>query len=319
MKNFFTKIQNYAIGASRSAFRAMHVLPNRLNRSKVLATYPAFFSGIKESLCCLEDEQSREVQKHLVYLAGKANVSVDDILSGRKLDVDQQIIIDAVTNIKKARTACGKNLSIAKRANSIMELAESRLDGWCSHEKSMAIFDYVVENKPCLCVEIGVFGGRSLIPCAAGLLLNGKGRIYGIETWSHDVAIEHKTNAENDEWWRNVNMSKVKNDFYRFIADNKLTDHVSIIEAPSSHAAMLFSEIDYLHIDGAHSIWSAVEDVMLYSGKVKVNGCIILDDVNWDGVNVAMRLLDAFCEKTHSFYNSNGVESCAIFRKHSHT
>ena len=50
-----------------------------------------------------------------------------------------------------------------------------KLEGWVSPERGVELFDLIVQEKPVICVEIGVFGGRSLISQAYGLRENGAG------------------------------------------------------------------------------------------------------------------------------------------------
>ena len=96
--------------------------------------------------------------------------------------------------------------------------AEAKLAGWCSREKALVIARTVLRERPNTCVEIGVFGGRSLVPCAAALRHIGSGEIYGIEAWSPAVAIENVTNEANDDWWSKIDFAHIKQEFYRFVA-----------------------------------------------------------------------------------------------------
>ncbi|MFK4808582.1 hypothetical protein ACI3KW_00070 [Devosia sp. ZW T5_3] len=62
-------------------------------------------------------------------------------------------------------------------------------------------------------VEIGVFGGRSLIPPAAALQQSSEA-IYGNETWRTDIATEPATNQVNDDWWKKVDLNGSSLGFY---------------------------------------------------------------------------------------------------------
>jgi hypothetical protein len=57
------------------------------------------------------------------------------------------------------------------------------LEGWCSKEKACAFIDLVLQEKPQTCVEIGVFGGKSLLPVAMALKSLGQGIVIGVDPW----------------------------------------------------------------------------------------------------------------------------------------
>jgi predicted O-methyltransferase YrrM len=194
--------------------------------------------------------------------------------------------------------------------------AETKLAGWCSREKALVIARIILQERPQTCVEIGVFGGRSLVPCAAALQHIGAGAIYGIEAWNAHVAIENVTNEVNDDWWSKVDFASIKREFYRFLAEKNLTSHVRVIEAPSGRASGLFDHIDFLHIDGSHSMVNAAEDVILYARKVRSGGIIIFDDVNWQSTAPARELLGALCDTVTVLKDpASGLDICAVLRR----
>lgn len=193
--------------------------------------------------------------------------------------------------------------------------AELELEGWCSREKARALARAIEQEKPLLCVEIGIFGGRSIVPCAAALRHNGAGVVYGIETWSPAVATEHFTSEENDRWWQSVDFPRIKRDFFAFIAGHGFTEQIRVIEAPSRDAAQLFDAIDFLHIDGAHSVFNAVEDVALYAKKLRVGGVVVLDDVDWPTTGPAHEVLKSIAEPLLTIDNDKGQPACAFLRK----
>jgi hypothetical protein len=194
--------------------------------------------------------------------------------------------------------------------------AEEQLVGWCSRDKAMIIARIVLQERPLVCVEIGIFGGRSLIPCAAALRYLGAGAIYGIEAWTPKVAVENVTNKGNDEWWATVDFASIKREFYRFVAAENLTEQVKVIEAPSNRAAALFDQIDFLHIDGSHSMVNAAEDVILYARKVRSGGTIVFDDVDWQSTAPAHALLASICDTVITLKDpQTGLDVCAVMRR----
>ena len=61
----------------------------------------------------------------------------------------------------------------------------SQLEGWCSEDKAGILIDLIVKYKPQVIVEVGVWGGKSLVPMANALRANGSGKIYGIDPWDN--------------------------------------------------------------------------------------------------------------------------------------
>ena len=62
------------------------------------------------------------------------------------------------------------------------------LEGWCTEDKIVKLYDLIIEVKPYFLVEIGVFGGKSLLSQAFALKENNKGIIHlskllGPNTW----------------------------------------------------------------------------------------------------------------------------------------
>lgn len=275
-----------------------------------------FFAQLPGRLASVTAGVRDDVMVHVDYLAEKAGMTREALLSGKSMKVLPQILADALHNIRAVlANAVAAATTRTPAVPEVIALAEAALQGWCTREKAMAIAEIVTTERPRLCVEIGVYGGRSLVPAAAALRANGEGVIYGIETWRPDVAIEHATNDENDAWWRKLDFGAIKTAFLKFVADNGLAMQVRLIEAPSADAASLFGAIDYLHIDGAHSTYNAAEDVVLYARKVRPGGIIIMDDTNWTTTAPAVAILDAIADRVRSFPDEHGNAACIVFRK----
>jgi predicted O-methyltransferase YrrM len=197
----------------------------------------------------------------------------------------------------------------------VIEAAELALEGWCSRDKARALAMLVLRERPELCVEIGLYGGRSLMPCAAALRANGSGRIYGIECWSAAPAIEHPTSGDNDAWWQAVDFPRIKRAFFRFMVAQDLSAQICILQTSARRAAAAFDAIDFLHIDGGHSVIGAAEDVLLYATKVRPGGIIVFDDTNWETTLPAQHLLTALAQPLMTQHQVNEAQY-AIFRRH---
>jgi predicted O-methyltransferase YrrM len=268
-------------------------------------------------------ESVESVMRHVFYLADRAGCGSAIILGGGSFAVEPQIILDTLANVStelsaiSGRRAVSPPDGIPAEVFALVLEAEARLTGWCSREKALTMVRTILQERPQICVEIGVFGGRSLVPCAAALRHNGVGVIYGIEAWSQGVAVANPTNDVNDEWWSKVDFSRIKQEFYRFISATNLTHQVRVIEAPSGRAAVLLDQIDFLHIDGSHSVVNAAEDVILYARKVRSGGIVVFDDVNWQSTAPARELLNSLCDTVTMLQDpESGQDICAVLRRH---
>lgn len=276
----------------------------------------------------ITSDAHQELTKHLSYFYDKAKIDAAGVTARKPFTLPDRIIfMDLIENTREPLQAvverqvpkvAMESLRIDGLPESVAAIiadAERDLQGWCIRAKSTAIAKAVMKDKPQVCVEIGVYGGRSLYPVAAALRENGSGQIYGVETWSPDVATEHVTNEVNDQWWRELDFHLIKSGFFRFLTEHDLFSQVRVVEAPSANAASLFSTIDYLHIDGAHSMYNAAEDVVLYGKKVKPGGTIVFDDVGWSSTAPAITVLKTFSDVTEEIKDDKGQVTCAIFRR----
>lgn len=305
--------------AVTSAWQALHLTPP--DRPDVFG----FFRALGDVLTAIDaagrPETVAAVMRHVDYLAGKASISSAALLKGEVFVTHPQYILDALANIAATlrldpQWVADVSGCLPADVETLIAEAEARLAGWCTREKATCIAETVLAEKPDICVEIGIFGGRSLVPAAAALRRNGRGVIYGVEAWSPVVAVENPTNDANDDWWSTVDFNRVKLEFYRFIADKELTRQVRVIEAASGRAAALFGTIDFLHIDGSHSVLNAAEDVVLYASKVRPGGIIIFDDVNWQSTAPARALLEFLCEPVRMLRDAaTGQDVCAVLRR----
>lgn len=151
---------------------------------------------------------------------------------------------------------------------------------WCSEEKAKLILEYVVANRPKVCVEIGPFSGASTLPLLAGLQHINHGRAYVIDAWSNQEAIRGLPKEDpNAIWWSSLDMQAIKNQFIRTMAEWSLTPYFQVLHMSSRDAAEQFFQIDFLHLDGNFSEEGALLDTQLYLPKVVPNGHILISNV----------------------------------------
>lgn len=189
-------------------------------------------------------------------------------------------------------------------------------EGWCLADRAVEMAQLVIDWRPAVVVEIGVFAGGSLIPQALALKENGFGRIYGIDPWSRQAAIEqvfvaNESTPKADEeiarkWWAEVDLDKMHLLAMQGIWKYHLEEFATVIRARSEHCAELFSAnvIDIFYLDGSHSEEASCRDVNLYVPQVQTGGYVWIDDANWQTVGKAIGIIEETCdlERDHEQY-----------------
>jgi predicted O-methyltransferase YrrM len=187
------------------------------------------------------------------------------------------------------------------------------IDGWCTPAKAQWLARFIVERRAARVLEIGVFGGRSLIPMAlAAQSLGEAGEVTGVEPWRAAVAVAEPTNAENDAWWSSVDFAAVKSRFFANAARLGVLPTIRILETDSQSALALFAasgaSFDLIHVDGAHSPQRALDDAKSWSAFLKPRGLLVFDDIEWPSVQLArawlkenLRVVDEVIEDKSSY------------------
>lgn len=189
----------------------------------------------------------------------------------------------------------------------------SDIPGWCSEEKAEAILNHIKITKPKLCVEIGVYGGKSLIPMAHGLKKNGSGLVIGIDPWElTECTRNYSSDHPVSQIWEKINLEEIYFSLKQKIELEQLEDFCLLVRSTSIEAATEINSIDFLHIDGNHSELSTLIDVQLYFPKVKTKGYILLDDVLRPSTMKAYSIVRDNSELVHSYDKGN----CLLFRKY---
>lgn len=211
-------------------------------------------------------------------------------------------------------TSLNADLRIDTLKNNVSTILPS-IEGWCSKAKANSFIDLVLEEKPDLCVEIGVFGGSSLFPVASALKHLGKGTILGIDPWNKVECIKYFDpieDAEHLKWWGELNIDVIYQSFNQVLEKYNLKDVVKIIRATSEVAANLVnSSIDILYIDGNHSEACSTQDVQLYLPKVRSGGYIWMNDTLSNEKQEAIDLLLKACDVIRLIDSGN----CILFKK----
>ncbi len=188
------------------------------------------------------------------------------------------------------------------------------LEGWCSEEKALTLIDLTLELKPKVCVDIGVFGGSSLIPVAATLKLLGSGTIFGIDPWDRLECIQcfdPIRDAADFRWWFQLDYAYVYDSYIKAIKRLELEPYCITMTVTSQIAAPFIDHIDLLHIDGQHSEQGFTSDVKAFLPKVRTGGYILLNDSLWENAQPAIELLLEQCDVVKLIDGGN----CMVFKK----
>ncbi len=181
-------------------------------------------------------------------------------------------------------------------------------DGWCSESKGAILVDIILRSRPHIILEIGVWGGKSLVPMASALKSLGQGVAYGIDPWDNMASIEETTEPANINFWAQVDHKGVKRTLEHRIDAFGLSPYIRLIETTSEHAEPI-QNIDILHIDGNHSDKTSYFDTMKWVPLVRSGGWIIFDDMTWHESGKfttarAVEWLNSNCIKVAEFTDS---------------
>lgn len=175
------------------------------------------------------------------------------------------------------------------------------IEGWTTIEKAQVLAGLVIDHKPQLCVEIGVFGGRSMFAQAFALRENGMGVIWGVDPWSLDAALEGDIGEANKQWWtQNMNLEDIYLGFLKGVLDFQLTKQCRWVRERGEIAAKMWANnsIDIVHLDSNHSELCSCRDVQIWCPRVKPGGFLVVDDADWSTQAKALKMIEAFKFKT---------------------
>ncbi len=183
-------------------------------------------------------------------------------------------------------------------AELIVEIdAAASLPGWCPREKALLMASLVLRERPAVVVEIGVFGGRSLLPMALACKDQSHGLVYGIDPWANAAALEGTQLEKDAVWWKREDLRAVRRTFFAAVESYGVADHVRILEASSASVAAAFEpgSIDMLHIDGNHSEEVSERDGKAYLPRVRSGGWVWVDDTDGGAIGKLLAAVEVCC------------------------
>ena len=169
----------------------------------------------------------------------------------------------------------------------------SALPGWCTVEKGKRIAKLVEDAHARLSVELGVFGGRSLVALALGGDTHG-GHVHGIDPYEKGPSLEGTNDTENDRWWSTVDYEDVLRRCRAGLVVAGVEARVRLVRARSLDVVDQYppGTIDVLHQDSNHSQEVSCAEVRAWGPKLRPGGYWVIDDTNWPSTKMAQALLE---------------------------
>jgi hypothetical protein len=182
------------------------------------------------------------------------------------------------------------------KVHAILERDIEGIHGWCTVSKAKYMANLVAVHQLKKSVELGVWGGRSLLPIAlASKTVAGAQDPVGIDPYAKSACLEGTNDPANNDWWAKVPYE----DMYRY-ASRLLGPagpyglSVQLLRTTSQNAVSLFADnsIDLLHQDSNHSEEVSCAEVALWHNKVRPGGFWIQDDTDWQTTQKAQVVLE---------------------------
>jgi predicted O-methyltransferase YrrM len=148
-----------------------------------------------------------------------------------------------------------------------------KIDGWLSDNEALGLYS-IARKLPskAVVVEIGSWQGKSTFCISKGLK---SGNVYAIDPFNRDAG---KDFGSQIEYNNKIFEDSLEFGFKKNMIDFKVVDKITIKKGYSYDFHNDFSEIDFLFIDGDHSIEGCKLDFDLYASKIKSGGYLAFHD-----------------------------------------
>ena len=191
------------------------------------------------------------------------------------------------------------------------------LRGWVTPDRLRQYTGFIEGIKGGIIVEVGVYGGASLLPLV-DLCTKNENKLYGIDPWekntnSNGKMLNETTEVKLSEF--SYHMKKNRLNVERVIRELKYEKTVTIIHDFSVNAVKQFKDgsVDVVYIDGNHDYKSVMIDLQAWSPKVKINGGTLWgDDFQ---IKEVQQALSDFTEDGHYSLKNLGSNGWQLERK----
>ena len=163
-----------------------------------------------------------------------------------------------------------------------------KIFGWFDNNSKEWYKNHTTNIKNGIIVEIGVFGGASLMS-VADICKENNSQLYGIDPWELIQAPNGEKLHPQTLQQRQNNLKGHRLKLEKIIEELNYS-HITLIQDFSKHAAKNFKDntIDLVYIDGSHDYKSVTDDLKSWFPKIKKTGILGGDDWKWDQVQKAV-------------------------------
>lgn len=195
---------------------------------------------------------------------------------------------------------------------------EEFIGGSIKKEDAALLYNLVIQERPKTVLQVGTFLGFSTLIIAEALKHNGHGKIFAV-----DPEIPHRKISNPVDIARNACKERGLGDRIEFIkgwfsnvpywSDKKVSHEV--VGPALIHQ---IKTLDFIFIDGDHSIMSTISDFSVVASSLGINGiCAIHDVCSHNSVNRAITaiLSDKTIKRMFHFSLLNSHDGVAVFRK----
>jgi GR25 family glycosyltransferase involved in LPS biosynthesis/cephalosporin hydroxylase len=195
-------------------------------------------------------------------------------------------------------------------------ILKAEITGWMVEEKMRWLEKLYTDHKPKVAVELGVWYGLSAI--AQGIIIRELGldcKLYAVDAYSKESAIEGSNSDENTEWWLGLDFEEAKQSFLASIKKHGLEDIIIPIVSRSVDAVDQIPNIDLCHFDSNHAAEVISKELELYVPKFNPGAHAVFDDYFWIESNEAyVRGARKHKLNKHVVFEIDG-QGFAIYRK----
>jgi MMP 1-O-methyltransferase len=147
----------------------------------------------------------------------------------------------------------------------------TNIQGWLSEKEAYGLYNIATKlSINAKIVEIGSWKGKSTYCLAKGLK---SGVIYAIDPFNADGEV-----GSSEEYSRKKGTKPLLNEFIAKMKFLNVLDKISILKGYSNEYVDYIDKIDFLFIDGDHSIEGCNFDFEKYAPKLKKGGYLAFHD-----------------------------------------
>lgn len=183
-----------------------------------------------------------------------------------------------------------------------------QIEGWLTPDEALGLYTVAHKlPKEATVVEIGSWQGKSTYCIAKGLR---SGKVYAIDPFNADGGFD---TVSGEDYTKIKGEKNLLNIFNENMKKFGVAEKVITKKGYSSDFPAEFTGIDFLFIDGDHSIPGCKNDYDLYSGKVKPGGFIAFHDYYHDRPELGpTHVVDQIIQQLNEFKFYNRFDSLWI-------